>query len=54
MLQSILRAYIGAYMAVSIPSCASRRIVESMLRSVLENVLEGIPGTILEVYLDAP
>jgi hypothetical protein len=54
MLESILRAYIEAYMAVSIPSCVIRRIVESMLRSVHENVLGGIPGYILEVYLDAP
>jgi len=41
-------------MAVCIPSCASRSIVESMLRNVLENVLGDIPGTILEVYVDAP
>jgi hypothetical protein len=34
MLQSILKAYIRAYMAVSIPSCAIRSIVESMLRNV--------------------
>jgi hypothetical protein len=40
-------------MAASIPSCAIRRVVESMFRSVLENVLGGIPGKILGVYLDA-
>jgi len=34
-------------MAASIPSCAIRTIVESMLRSVHENVLGGIPGNIL-------
>ena len=38
MLESILRAYIRAYMAASIPSCAIRRIVESTLRSVPENI----------------
>jgi hypothetical protein len=46
MLESILRADIRAYMAVSIPSCAIRSVVESMPRSVLENVLRGIPGNI--------
>jgi hypothetical protein len=51
--ESILRAYIRVYMVVSIPSWAIRRIVGSMLRSVLENVLGGIPGNILGVYLDA-
>jgi hypothetical protein len=39
-------------MAPSIPSCANWSIVERMLRSVLENVLGGIPGNILGVYLD--
>jgi hypothetical protein len=54
MLEIILRAYIGAYMAVSIPSCAIRSVAETMLRSVLENVLEGLPVNILGVCLDAP
>jgi hypothetical protein len=55
MLESILRAYIESYMVASIPLCAiSRSVVESMLRSVLEIVLGGIPGNILGVYLDAP
>jgi len=31
MLESILEAYIEAYRAASIPSCAIRSIVESML-----------------------
>jgi hypothetical protein len=53
MLERIMRAYIGAYMAVSIPSCTIRSVVESMLSSVLENVLGGIPGNILGVYLNA-
>jgi hypothetical protein len=38
-------------MAVSIPSCAIRSIVEGILRSVLENVHGSIPGNILGVYL---
>jgi len=51
MLESILRAYIGAYyIAASTPSCAIRSVVDSMLRSVLENVLGAIPGNILGVY----
>jgi len=53
MLESILRAYIRADMAVRLPSCAIGSVVESMLRSVLENILGGIPGNILAVYLDA-
>jgi hypothetical protein len=40
-------------MAASIPSFAIRRVVESMLRSVLENILGGICGNILKVYLDS-
>jgi hypothetical protein len=32
MLESILRAYIRAYMVASIPSWAIRRVVENMLR----------------------
>jgi hypothetical protein len=47
MLVSIIRAYITAYMAASIPSYAIRRVVESMLRSILEIVLGGI---VTEVY----
>jgi hypothetical protein len=54
MLESILRAYIAVYMAASISSCATWSIVESMLRTVLENGLGGIPGNILGVYWDAP
>jgi hypothetical protein len=53
MLESILRAYIRAYMAASIPLCAIRSIVESMLRSEHENVFGGIPGNIVGVYFDA-
>ena len=53
MLEIILRAYRRADMAASIPSCAIRSIVISILRSVLENILVGIPGNILGVYLDA-
>jgi hypothetical protein len=52
-LESIWRAYIRAYTDASIISCANWSVVESMLRSVLENVLGGIPGNILGVYLDA-
>ena len=40
-------------MAASIPSCAIRSVLESMLRSIHEGVLGGIPGNILRVYLDA-
>jgi hypothetical protein len=47
-----MKAYIRAYTAASIPFCAIRSIVESMLKSVLEIVLGGIPGNILGVYLD--
>jgi len=39
-------------MATSIPSCAIRSVVKSMLRSIFENVLGGIAGNIPEVYLD--
>jgi hypothetical protein len=53
-LESILRAYIGAYMAASIPLCAIGSVVESLLRSVLENGLGGKSENILGVYLDAP
>jgi hypothetical protein len=53
MLESLLRAYICVYMAASIPSCAIRSVVKSMLRSILENVVGGLPGNILEGYLDA-
>jgi hypothetical protein len=52
MVESILGAYIKAYMAASIPSCAIRSIVASMLSSELENILGGIPRNILGVYLD--
>jgi len=40
-------------MAASIQSGAIRIIIESMLRSVLENVVGGISGNIFGVYLDA-
>jgi len=40
-------------MAASILLCAMRSIVESMLRSVFENISVGIPGNILGVDLDA-
>jgi len=53
MRESILGAYTVAYMAARIPSCAIRSIVESMHRSILENVLGGIPENILAVNLDA-
>jgi len=54
MLESIMRDYIGAYMAASIPSCPIRSVVERLLRSVLElNVIGGIPGNILGLCLDA-
>jgi hypothetical protein len=53
MIESIMRAYIRAYTAVSIPSCAIRSVFERMLRSVLENVLGGIPENIVGVNLDA-
>jgi len=53
MLESIVRAYIRVYMAASIPSCPIRSIVESLLRSVHENILGGKPGNILGLYLDA-
>ena len=53
MLERIVRAYIKAYMAASVPLCAIRSIVECIPRSVLENLLGGIPGNILGVYLDA-
>jgi len=39
-------------MAASMPSCTIRNVVISMLRSVLEDGLLGIPGNILGVYLD--
>jgi len=51
--ESILRAYIRAYMAASIPSYAIWCFVESILRSVVENILGGIPANVLGEYLDA-
>jgi len=47
MLESIARAYIGVYRSANILTCAIRSIVDSMVRSVLENILGGIPGNIL-------
>jgi len=52
-LENILKAYPRAYITASVPSCAIRSVVQIMLRSVLEIFLGGVPGNILEVYLEA-
>jgi hypothetical protein len=49
MLESIFRAYISTYMAVSIPSCSIRSVVEIILNSEIENIVGGISGNILGV-----
>jgi len=49
--ESIFGAYIRAYMAASVPSRGIRSVLQGTLGSVLENVLGGEPGNILEVYL---
>jgi len=40
-------------MAASVPSSAIWSILESMFRSLLENVLRGVPGNVFEMYLEA-
>jgi len=52
-LESMLRFYKRAYKAVSVPSSGIRHILESMLGSLLENVLGGVPRNGYEVNLEA-
>jgi len=40
-------------LAAGVPSSAIRSILESTLGSLVENVLRGVPGSVLEVYFEA-
>jgi hypothetical protein len=51
LLLSILRAYIRADLAASVPFSAIRSILQGMRRSELQNILGGVPGDVLAVYL---